>query len=106
VQDIDTSQTRDQTVEPDHALPESAGQRIARTAKDTPDLLVVVGMVVQWLVEQVGADYGISYDTVMSWAAAVADITRSADGGSMTVGGALIFAACRLGYKYHRGRQP
>ena len=76
--------------------------KLGRVAKDTPDLWIVIGMVVQWLVEQFGASYGISYEMVMSWASTISEITQTTDGGSMTVAGAVVLAAGRLGYKYFR----
>ena len=76
--------------------------KLGRVAKDTPDLWVVIGMVVQWLVEQFGSNYGISYEMIMSWVGTISEITKTTDGGSMTVAAALVFAVGRLGYKYSR----
>jgi len=76
--------------------------KLGRVAKDTPDLWIVIGMVVQWLVEQFGSSYGISYETIMSWVNTISEITQTTDGGSMTVFSAIIIAASRLGYKYYR----
>ena len=86
-------------------MPASETAALKQVAKDTPEAWVAIGMAVQWLVEQFGSDYGISYDTVMSWVAAISEATRATDGGGMTVAAALVFAAGRLGYKYSSGRK-
>jgi len=66
-------------------MPASEIAVLKQAAKDTPEAWVAIGMAVQWLVEQFGTSYGLSYDTVMSWITA-----------------AMVFAVARIGYKYFR----
>ena len=74
-------------------------------AKASPDLWVVIGMAAQWLVEQFGANLGISYDTVASWANTISEMTKDTDGGSMTVVAALFYGAGKLGYRRYKGQR-
>ena len=72
-------------------------ERGQQTEKTSPDLWVVLGMAAQWLIEQFGANIGISYETVASWASTISEMTRDTDGGSMTVVAALVWGAGRVG---------
>jgi hypothetical protein len=83
-------------------MPASEIAVLKQAAKDTPEAWVAIGMAVQWLVEQFGTSYGLSYDTVMSWITAISEATKTTDGGSMTAASAMVFAVARIGYKYFR----
>ena len=76
-----------------------------QTVKASPDLWVVLGMAAQWLIDQFGANIGISYETVASWASTISEMTRDTDGGSMTVVAALVWGAGKLGYRRYKGQR-
>lgn len=80
-------------------------ERDQQAEKASPDLWVVLGMAAQWLIEQFGANLGISYDTIASWASTISEMTRDTDGGSMTVVAALLYGAGKLGYGRYKGRR-